>query len=109
MSLKKYLDVCTSTMIIAQECAVECMENNMPKTAKLCLDTAEFCDITATFCARNSFLAEEVIDLCRQFCEACADECHKYAADNVYMRNCEAACRQCAEVCAEVELQENAA
>jgi hypothetical protein len=97
--VKQCIDECTRCMIVCQETAIHCLEEGLTDCAKMLLNCAEICDMCATFCSRNSYLTEEMMELCRQFCDASIEACHKYEQQNEACKICAIVCQSCANAC----------
>ncbi len=97
--IKQCIDECTRCMIVCQETAIHCLEEGFTDCAKILLNTAEMCDMAATFCARNSFLAEEMMEICSQFCEAAVNACRQHENESELCNVCAVVCQSCVTAC----------
>lgn len=67
------------------------------------LDCASVCTATAEIASRRSGSNEAVlraqIEVCREACRLCAEECEKHASMHQHCKLCAEACRSCEEAC----------
>jgi hypothetical protein len=91
---------CTSC---ADACLGEKEPQNLVRCIRLNLDCADICAVTARLLARHteshSPLLRRQLEVCREACQACADECQKHAHHHQHCQVCAEACHQCAEAC----------
>lgn len=60
-------------------------------------DCADVCSLALKLVARGSDKAGELLELCANMCEDCAEECGNH--DHDHCQECAKACRECAEAC----------
>lgn len=58
---------------------------------------AEMCTATANLLSMRADPATDMVKLCREICERCAEECEKHTHDHCV--ECAKVCRSCAEAC----------
>ena len=84
-------------------CAAACLEEqdvqSLARCIKLDIDCAEICYLTASYAARGSEHAMHLMKECAEICNACAEECEKFADRYDHCKKCAEACRNCAEEC----------
>lgn len=92
-SLERCLTACNN-------CAVSSLEEehvqSMTDCIKLNLDCADICDISLKLLARDSNQSTSAVQLCKNICAECAEECEKYEHEH---------CQQCADFCRRCESQ----
>ena len=66
-------------------------------------ECAELCGLVLDFAQRESDQLSEVLELCANAREACADECEKH--DMEHCQKCAKSCRESAQVCREYTVQ----
>ncbi|MGP1354191.1 MAG: four-helix bundle copper-binding protein [Parasphingopyxis sp.] len=88
---------------ICNSCADACSaeDGDMRQCIRMCSDCADMCDATFKIATRrtgdNERLLRKLLELCADYCEACAEECGKH--DNDHCRRCAEMCRECATDC----------
>ncbi len=91
------------------DCAVKCLqcasedlnESDIERLAaciKLNQECAAACFFTMQSIAGDSRFTMQIVELCAEVCNACADECEKYLHMEHY-KVCAEACRTCALAC----------
>jgi len=97
---------CTECIIACQTCAAECLQEEMVgmmhECIRRCLDCVELCRLCISYEIRGSALLDNVMALCAQACERCAEECG--AHEDQHCQHCAKACEQCAEICRASEM-----
>lgn len=82
-------------------CADACLEeDNVSKLAaciRLDRNCADICATSLRLLVRNSNHTGSVIEICREICAECAEECEKH--DHDHCEECAQACRRCEEQC----------
>ena len=85
-------------------CAIACLQEKDVKMLERCirldLDCAEICQVAAGYVARGSELANRLLELCAEVCNACADECEKHEHME-HCKRCADICRKCADACSQ--------
>lgn len=71
-----------------------------------CLNCAVECENCATLCETNSEFMLSALDKCFHLCKSCITTCEVYQED--HHMECVAACRKCAEECANILALERA-
>jgi hypothetical protein len=70
------------------------------------LDCADICATTVRVLSRHTHydanLTRAQLQVCRQACTSCADECAQHADMHEHCRICSEACRRCADACREL-------
>ena len=70
---------------------------------RLDLDCADICITTGTIASRRTETSEQVLlqllELCANICQICAEECEEHAAHHEHCKICAAECRRCEESC----------
>lgn len=64
-------------------------------------DCAEICQIAKNFFLRDSEYAGDLLSLCADICEECAESCEKFFEDE-RMKHCAEVCKNCAKACREM-------
>ncbi|MEO7531605.1 MAG: four-helix bundle copper-binding protein [Sediminibacterium sp.] len=84
-------------------CISACLEEqdvaSLARCIKLNIDCAELCTLIAGFVARDSAHAMHLMKECAEICNACAEECEKFADRYDHCKKCAEVCRTCAEEC----------
>lgn len=95
------IEACDQCASSCDHCSTACLQepnvSEMTRCIQLDMDCADICRLTSALMARNSTNMQPACLLCAQICDACADECDKYAYD--HCQECAKACRRCAEEC----------
>jgi len=65
------------------------------------VDCMEMCATCLNFMLRESPRHHRTCEVCAEFCDACAKSCATFVDDD-QMRQCEAECHRCAELCREM-------
>lgn len=82
-------------------CAAACLDEDnieaMRDCIKLDLDCADTCNFALQLLSRNSDNYFRVIELCKDICARCAEECDQH--DHDHCQECAKACRRCEEHC----------
>ena len=98
-SLIEMLSKCAAE---CSRCATACLDEEdvkmMSRCIRLDIDCAEICALAGSFVARGSENAEDVLALCADLCNECADECEKHSQME-HCKRCAEICRECAEAC----------
>lgn len=92
------------------DCATECLhcENacldeqdvkGLARCIRLDRECAETCLFSAKMLSAGTEFSGEVMNLCANVCDACAEECGKHAHHMEHCRVCAEACRRCAAEC----------
>ncbi len=105
MNDNKYLIEKLSNCIAAcQRCSDACLDEDNVSEMAGCIrsdrDCAEICQVALNFLSRNSDNTDQILSLCKEMCEACADDCEQHEAE--HCKKCAEACRECAEACEKV-------
>ena len=107
---KKCAKVCADCQLACDACFKHCLtrtadgEKEHAKAAQLCADCAECCKACATLCARQSPLAQSMLECCAKCCDECATACEKTPNDK-HMAACAVTCRTCAKECRDMVKQ----
>lgn len=83
-------------------CASACLDEKdvaLANCIKLDIDCAEICMLVAGFTSRGSVHAMHLMNECAEICDACAEECEKFADQYDHCKKCAEVCRSCAEEC----------
>src|SRR5438874_2306011 len=102
--LLKCAKVCADCQLQCDSCFKHCLSlvaggnTEHKKSAQLCVDCADCCKLCAALCARQSPLANPVLDCCAKCCDQCAAGCEKLPQDK-HMAQCAKSCRDCAQEC----------
>lgn len=79
-------------------CAASCLREENVKALAICiklnLDCADACHLAFKLLARDSNHAVSVVELCKNLCRECAEECEKHDHDHCQL--CAKACTKCA-------------
>lgn len=67
---------------------------------RILLDCSEICGASVNFLMRDSDYAGNIIELCADICEECAESCELFDGHEK-MKECATVCRSCAEKCRE--------
>lgn len=82
-------------------CFKSCLEEDQVKMMVDCIkldrECSDICALTLQMVASESYFAKDMVLLCINACQKCAQECEKH--DNDHCRECAAACRECEEAC----------
>lgn len=89
-TLMKCYSICSS-------CSKMCIEENMPETAILCGECADICGLAIKLHSADSPFNTEMMQLCSDVCEKCADACGKM--NNDHCQQCAEICHECADAC----------
>jgi hypothetical protein len=96
--LARQLQAC---IVACEYCAGACIKENATLSLARCilrdLDCAEACRFLVSMMSRGSEKANEFLEVCATFCEACASECNSHPMD--HCKACAAACESCATLC----------
>lgn len=86
-------------------CFYSCLKEDDIKMMAECIrldrECADLCGVVLDFAQRESDRLPEILELCANACDACADECEMHDMD--HCQKCAKACRECAEACREYE------
>lgn len=92
-------DECASACL---QCAAACLREDDPKGMAECIaldmECADLCRLAVACMARGDRRVKDVLALCVQACNECADECAKH--EMAHCQTCARRCRHCADVCA---------
>lgn len=110
-SLAGTISAALECVAVCSTCADACVSEgdaSLERCIRLNLDCADVSGTAARALARVGSspanpLVQGIVEICRQACLACADECDRHAAR---MKHCEIAarvCRQCADACDQLE------
>lgn len=102
MNNQSIIDACLTCFEACESCATECIdmvEENHLQCISLCRDCSEICTLSVKLEQRDSDFKQQVLKLCADICNACANECEKFD-EHDHCTKCAEACRKCAEVCA---------
>lgn len=84
-------------------CFYACLKEDDVKMMAECIrldrECADLCGLVVDFAQRESDRLPEILELCANACDACADECEKHDMD--HCQACAKACRECATACRE--------
>lgn len=69
----------------------------MPETAILCGECADICGLAIKLHSADSPFNTEMMQLCSDVCEKCADACGKM--NNDHCQQCAEICHECADAC----------
>ena len=97
------IDTMTDCATACNHCVSACLAEadvaSLARCIKLDIDCAEICTLVAGFTARGSEHAMHLMKECAEICDACAEECEKFADRYDHCKTCAEACRACAEEC----------
>ena len=100
LSLARTLAECIH---VCNFCFNSCLEEEDVKMMKECIkldkECAEICAATLATVYPGNHMTNEMLELCRKACEACAGECSKHS--NEHCQTCAKVCRACARACEE--------
>jgi hypothetical protein len=95
------IEACLKCAAISYHCASSCLQEDdvqsMNKCIQLDMECAAICKATADLMLGGQF-SEQLVQLCIDICNKCADECEKFSYLD-YCQECAEECRHCAEVC----------
>lgn len=88
-------------------CADACLGEDMVAELRTCITTdlncADICDATGRVLSRqtgyDATLTRAVLEVCRDACRTCAQECEQHQDTHEHCRICAAACRRCEQAC----------
>jgi len=95
--IQKLADCLAACQYCANQCLAEDDVAEMIDCIRTDRDCADACQMAINFVARQSSNSKSVVDLCRNLCKACGDECAKHDMD--HCQACAKACRACEEAC----------
>ncbi len=78
-------------------CAKMCIEEGNTDTAILCSDCADICSLAIKLHSGNSEFNHQILQLCAEACERCAEACAQHDSD--HCQQCSEICHKCAEAC----------
>lgn len=86
-------------------CYSECLNEKdvtmMARCIELDRECSDICQLTASMLARGSEHSLQLLKLCADICNTCAEECEKH--DNEHCIRCSEVCYRCAESCYKYE------
>ncbi len=105
--LTECIERCFSCAQSCTMCADACLgEENVAmlrRCIRLDLDCSNICLTTGVIATRSAEANEpilvQMLELCANACQACAEECEKHASHHDHCKICAAACRRCEESC----------
>jgi hypothetical protein len=94
-SLEQCQETCTETVMHSLK---EGGDYAKIEHIRILLDCSEICQVAVNFFLRDSDYAGNIIELCADICEECAQSCETFDGHE-HMKNCAMVCRTCAEDC----------
>ena len=84
-----------------QNCVTACLDEenvaSMTDCIRLDMECADLCNAAARSLSRDSDIKIALLELCRDICGECAQECESH--DHEHCQACAKACRRCEEQC----------
>lgn len=84
-----------------EACATACLHEEHIKMMTHCMeldrDCADVCMVTAKLLQRDSEIAHQMLVICAEICQRCANECNTHEHD--HCQACAKACEACAQAC----------
>ena len=74
----------------------------MAECQEAVLSMVSVCEATAanaTMHLAGDELLKQLVDVCREYCDYCADACEPHAEHYPECKNCMESCRECSEAC----------
>jgi hypothetical protein len=91
---------------IDRDVLARCIDVDLRKSVRLCLDCADVCDATGRLLTRQTEYAAATaraqVSSYRELCAACAEERERHAQHHEHCRICAEECRRCEEACSAV-------
>jgi hypothetical protein len=106
--LAECIEACVECAQACQACADACMSEDsvqeLRKCIRLCLDCDDICAATGRLLTRqteyDASLSRAQVQVCREACATCGEECERHAGHHEHCRVCAEACRRCDAACA---------
>jgi hypothetical protein len=106
--LAECIEACVECAQACQSCADACLSEesvaDLRKCIRLNLDCDDVCSATARVLTRQTEydapLSRALVEVCRQACATCGEECESHASHHEHCRICAEACRRCEQACA---------
>lgn len=96
---------CTACANVCRQCSYACLHEADVKKQLVCIqftnDCANICELAVKYMLADSAFAKQICKLCAVICNACSDECEKYAHIE-YCTLCATDCSTCAIACEEM-------
>lgn len=107
--LAECIDACISCAQACSACADACLCDGMVVELRRCitnnLNCGDICTATGQVlsrqCRYDAALTRAILELCRQACAACAEECEMHVSMG-HCRICAEACRRCETACTQL-------
>ena len=100
-TMEPLLDTVLECQKTCNNCFYACLKEDDVKMMAECIrldrECADLCGLVVDFAQRDSDRLPEMLELCANACDACADECEKHEMD--HCQQCAKACRECAQAC----------
>ena len=106
--LKKVAETAHACVLVASACIAECNrvlaagETHMAECQEAVLSMVSVCEATADNATMRFAPAEllgQLVKVCEDFCDYCAEACEPHAEHYAECKNCMEACQDCAEAC----------
>ena len=105
--LVECIERCFSCAQTCTVCADACLSEDaidmLARCVRLDLDCADICMTTGRIASRrtetNESVLVQLLELCANVCQACAEECERHASHHEHCKICAAECRRCEESC----------
>lgn len=99
----KAIKMCLTCSKVCLEALHHCLNNGKNASVgglhlSLLQHCADACQLSGRLLIAESKFQSQACELSFEICQACADECDRYANDPVLVR-CADICRKCAEIC----------
>ena len=95
------IEACQVCVLACEHCATACLREHDIHDVKRCIELdrscADICALSVREMTRGSPFVEEVLELCAEVCNACANECSGHSMSHCQV--CAQACRYCAQTC----------
>ena len=101
--VKRCFSCAQSCTMCADACLGEENIDRLRRCIRLDLDCSDVCLATGVIATRstetNEAVLVQLLELCANACQACAEECEKHASHHDHCKVCAAECRRCEESC----------
>lgn len=85
---------CSRVLALGESAMAECQQAVLSMVS-VCESTAE----NATMHLANDDLLRSLVDVCREYCDFCADACEPHAGHYPECKNCMESCQECSRAC----------
>ena len=108
--LARCIDACSGCAQVCTACADACLSEegvaDLRKCIRLDLDCADICAATERVLTRQTEYdaptSKAQLQVCREVCATCADECERHAEHHRHCGICADECRRCEKACEEL-------